>query len=68
MDGKLNRHLNEIDDTAHEQVELLTRHMAAQEGVTEALKAQDPRAWVGAMNSIKNRAEEVVMHDLVYTE
>ena len=43
----------------------LTAQMAQAEGVTEALKARDQMAWVRAMNSIKNRAEEVVLHDLI---
>ena len=36
------------------------------EGITEELKAQDQMAWVGAMNSIRNRAEEIVRHELIY--
>ena len=46
---------------------LLTRQMAEHEGVTEALKARDQMAWVRAMNSIKMRAEEIVLNDLIYT-
>ena len=44
----------------------LTAQMAQREGVTEALKARDQMAWIRAMNSIKNRAEEIVLHDLIY--
>ncbi len=40
--------------------------MAKQEGVTEALKATDQMEWVGHMNNIRNRAEEIVLHELVY--
>ena len=47
-------------------MERLTAQMAQAEGVTEALKARDQMAWVKAMNSIKNRAEEIVLNDLIY--
>ena len=47
-------------------MELLTRQMAKQEGVTEALKASDQMEWVRRTNSIRNRAEEIVLHELVY--
>ena len=49
-------------------MELLTRQMAAQEGVTEALKAADQMEWIRRMNSIQNRAEEIVLNELVYIE
>ena len=47
-------------------LELLIGQLAAAEGVTEALKARDQIAWVGAMNNIRTRAEEVVNADLIY--
>ena len=49
-------------------MELLTRQMAAQEGVTEALKDADQMEWVRRMNSIQNRAEEIVLNELIYLE
>ena len=64
--GKLFQHLAEIEHVCEERMDLLTRQMAKQEGVTEALKAADQMEWVRHMNSIRNRAEEVVLHDLVY--
>ena len=64
--GKLDQHLAEIDKACEEQMELLTRQIARQEGVTEALKATNQLAWVAHMNSIRNRAEEIVLHELVY--
>lgn len=67
LNGTLNAHLEEIDRQAREMMERLTLQMAQSEGVTEALKADDQMAWVRAMNSIKNRAEEIVLHDLIYT-
>ena len=47
-------------------LELLIRQMAEREGVTEELKATNQMEWIRQMNSIRNRAEEVVLHDLVY--
>ncbi len=66
LEGSLNPHLEEIDRQANEMLEHLTAQMAQAEGVTEALKARDQMVWVRAMNSIKNRAEEIVLHDLIY--
>ena len=60
------QHLAEIDEACEERMELLTRQMAKQEGVTEALKASDQMEWVRHMNSIRNRAEEIVLSELVY--
>lgn len=66
LEGSLNPHLEQIDRQANEMLERLTAQIAQAEGVTEQLKAQDQMAWVRAMNSIKNRAEEIVLHDLIY--
>lgn len=66
LTGKLDQHLAEIDETCEERKELLSGQMARQEGVTEELKAADQMEWVRHMNSIRNRVEEVVLHDLVY--
>lgn len=67
LNGTLQAHLLEIDQTARTQVEQTMRQMAEAEGVTEALKAADQMAWVGRMNNIKNRAEEMVLNDLIYS-
>ena len=64
--GKLDQHLAEIDKACEERMELLTSQMAKREGVTEALKAANQMEWVHRMNSIRNRAEEIVLHELVY--
>jgi len=66
LSGKLNAHLEEVDRQANEMMERLTIQIAQQEGVTEALKAHDQMAWVAAMNSIRNRAEEIVNSDLIF--
>ena len=66
LSGKLYSHLQEIEEACEGRMELLTRQMAKQEGVTEALKAANQMEWVRHMNSIRNRAEEVVLSELVY--
>jgi len=64
--GKLVAHLNEIGDAANTQMELITKQMTKVQGITEALKAQNQLAWVGAMNNIRNAAEEIIINDLIY--
>ena len=66
MEGKLNRHLNEVDDTANARMELLIRQMAKQQGVDEDLKERDQLGWVRAMNNIHACAEEIVLAEVVY--
>ena len=60
--------LVELDQTCEVRMELLVLQMAKREGVTEALKAEDQMEWVAHMNSIRSRAEEIVLHELVYLE
>ena len=64
--GKLYRHMTEIDQVCEERMDLLTRQMAKQEGVNEALKAADQMEWVRRMNSIRKRAEEIILHELIF--
>ena len=64
--GTLYRHLAEINQVCNEHMEILVSAMAKQERVTEALKAADQKEWVRRMNSIRNRAEEIVLTELVY--
>ena len=66
LSGKLNEHLAEVDQTCYERMERLVKQMAEREGVTEALKASDQMAWVGRMNNIRSRAEEIVLSEVVY--
>ena len=66
LSGNLDQHLEEIDRACIERMDLLTRQMAKQEGVTEELKAADQMEWVRRMNNIQNRAEEIVINKLVY--
>ncbi len=65
--GILNTHLEEVDQSATEIFELLIKQLAAQQGITEALKAQDQIAWVGAMNNIHNAATEIVNTEIICT-
>ena len=64
--GKLNTYLANINEQAKEQMLLLTEQMAEREGVTEQLKAQDQMLWVQRMNNIRDRAIEIVNHNLIY--
>ena len=66
LEGSLNVHLEEIDRQANEMMVRLTVQMAQAEGVTEALKARNQMAWIRAMNSIKSRAEEMVIRGYIY--
>ena len=66
LTGKLNEHLNQIDQEAREQVEMLMKQMAEKKGVTEELKAQDQMEWVRLMNNIKASAEEIVLKNMIY--
>ncbi len=66
LEGELVKHLNEVDDTANQRMELLTLQMQERQGINEALKARDQMAWVGTMNNIRNAAEEVVLSELIY--
>ena len=68
LSGKLYPHLLEIDEACQGRIELLVLQMAKREGMTEQLKATDQMEWVRRMNSIRSRAEEIVLHELVYTE
>ena len=67
FDGKLVAHLNEIDDAANAQMELIVKQIANTQGINEELKAQDQMAWVGSMNNIRITAEEIVLNEIVYS-
>ena len=66
LTGKLNEQLNQTDQEAREQVEMLMKQMAEKKGVTEELKVQDQMKWVGLMNNIKVSAEEIILKNMVY--
>lgn len=61
------KHLAEIDEECNEMMDRLVRQMAKSEGVTEQLKSDDWLLWIQKMNGIRNRAEEIVLNDLIYS-
>lgn len=65
--GKLHTYLVDLDEQARERYRLIIRQMAENEGVTEDLKCQSQWAWVRAMNSIVNCAEEIIKNELINT-
>ena len=65
LHGTLDKYLSEADDRAQKMMNSLIRDMVRQEGVTEQLKADDPLLWTARMNSIRDRAEEIVMDEVV---
>ena len=66
LSGKLNSHLAEIDNRATELFDRLVKQLTEKEGINEQLKARDPMAWVGAMNNIRNAAEEIVNVEVIF--
>ena len=66
VSGKLFSHLREIDRASHERMEMMVGQMAKAEDVTEQLKAENQMEWVQRMNSIRNRAEEIILDELIY--
>ena len=68
LSGKLWTYLADLNQQAQDRLERMIDQMKMAEGVTEELKAADPMAWVGAMNNIRNRAEEIIHQELIYGE
>ena len=66
MKGSLKQYLREIDDQAEEMLFQLVKQMAKAEGVDEAMKRRDQLGWVQRINSIRNRAEEIVLNEIIY--
>ena len=66
LTGKLNEHLNQIDQESRKQMEMLMGQMVERQGVTEELKVQDQMKWVRLMNNIKASAEEIILKNMVY--
>ena len=65
MNGTLNSYLREVNDQADEMAFQLVKQLAKQEGVTEELKRRDQMAWVGAMNNIRDRVNEIVLKEVI---
>ena len=68
LSGQLWTYLADLNEQAQERLSLIVEQMKASEGVTEKLKAADQMAWVGAMSSIRNRAEEIILREMIYGE
>ena len=66
MNGTLNSYLREVDEQADEMAFQLVKQFAKQEGVTEELKCRDQMAWVGAMNNINDRVNEIVLKEVIF--
>ena len=66
LSGELGSYLSSLDKQADEQLSLIIRQMQDTEGVTEALKAENQLEWVRRMNSIRNRAEEIIQKELIF--
>ena len=66
--GKLYGYLADIDTQARNKLDLLVTHLAETGGISEHLKAPDQMAWVRAMNNIRNRAEEIILKELIFAE
>ena len=66
LSGELWTYLADLNEQAQTRLELIIEQMRAAEGVTEGMKQNDQMAWVAAMNSIRNRAEEIIKTELIY--
>ena len=66
MNGTLNSYLREVDEQADEMCFQLVKQLAKQEGITEKLKCRDQMAWVGAMNNIRDRVNEIVQNEVIF--
>ena len=68
LSGELWTYLADLNEQAQDRLERMIDQMKMTDGVTEKLKAVDPMAWVGAVNNIRNRAEEIILQELIYGE
>ena len=68
LSGQLWTYLADLNEQAQERLSLIIEQMKETEGVTEDMKQHNQMAWVGAMNNIRNRAEEIILRELIYGE
>ena len=66
MNHRKNSYLQQINEQADEMTFQLVKQLAKQEGVTEELKRRDQMAWVGAMNNIRDRVNEIVLNEVIF--
>uniref|UniRef100_UPI00257CA6B2 TnpV protein n=1 Tax=Lactococcus sp. UBA7220 TaxID=1946735 RepID=UPI00257CA6B2 len=67
LSGKLNDHLSEVDEQAEAMFSQFVKQMVAQDSITEQLKADNQMEWVRQMNSVRNRVEEIVTSELIFS-
>lgn len=67
LDGTLHQHLLETQDRVNQRMNQMIAQMKQAEGVTEQMKADSQMSWVGAMNNIRSRAEEVVLQEMIFS-
>ena len=68
LSGNFHTYLADLNEQAQDRLDRIMQQMQEAEGVTEAVKAIDPMGWVQRMNSIRNRAEEIVLREIIYAE
>ena len=68
LSDRLWTYLADLNEQAQDRLSLIIEQMKASEGVTEELKAAYQMAWVGAMSSIRNRAEEIILREMIFEE
>ena len=68
LSGNFHNYLADLNEQAQERLDRIMRQMQQTEGITEVLKEENPFAWVQHMNSIRNRAEEIILRELIYGE
>ena len=66
LEDRLTEHLNAVDDEVQERMDILMRQMMEKQGITEEIKVRDQMEWVRAVNNIRNVAEEIVRHEIIY--
>ena len=68
LSGELWTYLADLNEQAQKHLELIIEQMKAAEGVTDGMKEADQMTWVGAMNSISHRVEEIILREMIYEE
>ena len=68
LSGELWTYLADLNEQAQSRLKLIIEQMKESEGITEGMKATDQMAWVGAMSSIRNLAEEIILREMIYEE
>lgn len=68
LSGRFWTYLEDLNEQAQNRLDCIITQMKDAEGITEELKSQDQMAWVRAMNSIRSRAEEIILRELIYEE